>query len=104
MEKVDEEAALAVRCPTCWKPPGTWCVYARRPTLETARLHPKRRYQYWVMAPASRNVARTGGAPLRVALREFDAREERALRGWLELHAALLTGCVTSLDLDDTPT
>jgi hypothetical protein len=90
MEKLNEEAALAVRCPTCWKPPGEWCVYARRRTLTTARLHFARTHQYWLSTPP-RVTARTKHTPLRAALREFDTREEQALRTWLKRNARLFT-------------
>jgi|tagenome__1003787_1003787.scaffolds.fasta_scaffold20988564_7 hypothetical protein len=116
--KVTDEELLAVACPECKQPPGTWCVFIS-PTFEaefvtslaqkallarvgtpTKRCH-NGRYGAVYLARSKRERARRRYPPIErpsrtslailLASREFDAREREQVRAWLRANATLLT-------------
>lgn len=90
--RYDEDMALSVTCPVCRKEPGQWCVYVgkvARAGRECKRLHVERTHQLWLTRPV-RIESTTKPHEARRALREFDRREDAALRDWLRRYVHLL--------------
>lgn len=87
-----DDDALDYTCPVCRQQPGQWCVYVgrrMRAGYETARLHTRRMQQVWIDRQDP-SAATTKPHPALRTLREYDRREERALRVWLRQYVHLL--------------
>lgn len=89
---IDEDEALDVGCPVCHVEPGQWCVYVgkvARAGYETKRLHVERAHHLWLNRPHPINATTKPHAALAL-LREWDRKEDRALRDWLRRYVHLL--------------